>query len=367
MKFCRLNRSIQWMAPVLLTAAVGAAAHADGLQDAMIEVGDRDARSGLASLTDFDDGEEVPPAPSLEDGAGESPCGPLDPDCRRRLLSLMAGNVNFLQPRVDGGVRFGHGGADAAVRFSMDLLNVDAMIGDLGALAFEAIYVPDAGGVRLRFTLADAEVLFFCTDFETGKIKAPLVGWVKYDCRPDAVIGIGGKVTEIQWDTNTGRVAARWLELQMVANLLANGNGFEYLQRRLNVFAGGSFETVWPGDVPGVADGDADVIGRLKLGVMGMIRSDDARIEVRGFAAYRPSVTDFSDFAIEAKTEFLYHLLFSDTVVGSLGLDAQYSYWTDPSRSIGEFASDRDRHSAYVGALFRLTFGGLGIPLNRRP
>lgn len=350
MKTWSLIHSSTRLVPVALGLALAApVAHG---QEAMIEVG-----PSAPTLA------EIAPADAVRDD--ESPCGPLDPDCRRRLLSLLAGNLNVLQPRVDAGVRFGHGAADAAVRFQVSLADIDAMIGDISVLPFEAIYLHERGGFRLRFTLADAEVLFLCNDFDSGKYKAPLLGWLQYDCRPDEVIGIGGKITEIQWDQETGRVAARWLELQAVANLLANGNSFDYLRRRLVAFAGASFETVWPGSTPGAPDVDADVIGRLKFGVMGMIRSENNRFEARGYAAYRPSVTSFSDFAIEAKTEFLYHLLFSDQIVASVGLDGRYSYWGEPSHSIGAFTSDRDRHSAYVGALFRMTFGNLGVPLSR--
>ena len=47
--------------------------------------------------------------------------------------------------------------------------------------------------------------------------------------------------------------------------------------------------------------------------------------------------------------------------MADIGLDTDYSHWSNPSRSIGDFASDRDRDSIYIGAMFGLTFGTFGF------
>jgi len=289
------------------------------------------------------------------------PCGYFDPDCRRKIGAILSG-IHLLIPDAETGVRFGHGEADAAVRVGLDVASVDAPAGDLSAIVFEALYLPDAGGFRIRFSLAESQVLFFCRapeDPETGKRKwIPPIMSLLSDCEEEGFLGLGGNILEMQGDTGTGRFGARWLELNLVLNALNNANSLAYLQNRLNFFTGFAVDTVWRKDTPGAPSPDAESALRMNLGMMGMIRTNNNRFEMRAFAAYRPDMTDWSDFAVEAKTELLYHLLFGEkkNMLGSVGLSTEYSYWSKPENSIGEFASDRDQHSAYVGALFRFTF-----------
>jgi hypothetical protein len=292
------------------------------------------------------------PAPLEESTASSNgPCGQFDPDCRKRLARILTG-VHFGQVQVEGGIRYGQGGADGAVRFNVTGASIDVPIGDLDVLTFDAIYVPDAGGFRIRFALAQSEVLFFCKD-EEGNTHPPLVG-IAQNCQPEGMIGIGGSILENQRDGDTGRWAARWAELNFVLNFLRNGNSLEYLHRRLNLFLGASVDTVFPGSTPGA--GGTETMPRLNMGISGMLRTQNNRWEIRGYAGYRPNVIAWDDWAVEARAQVMYHLLLSRNIMATIGLDTQYSHWSRPWHSMGPFASDRDRDSVFVGLLFGVTF-----------
>jgi hypothetical protein len=286
------------------------------------------------------------------DGGGSSLCGPFDPECARRLARILSG-IHVLPLKVEGGVRFGENQAQGAVSFSANVVSMDASAGDARVLMFEATYLPEAGGLRVRFTLADTDVLFFCKD-DDGVTHPPLAGLFA-NCRPDGAYGIGGTVGQLQWDSATHRLAARWAEVNAVLNLLQNGNGLDYLKRRLNAFAGASLDTVWYNHTPNT-DGNAHTALRGNVGIMGMLRSDNNHWEIRGLAGYRPNVTDWSDYSIEARTEIMYHVLFSANTMADIGLDGQFQYNSVPANSMGQFVSDRERVSAYLGAMFGITF-----------
>jgi hypothetical protein len=293
--------------------------------------------------------------PPADQRAGSDVCGPFDPDCSRRLARLLS-SIQIAPIRMEGGVRYGENGTNGAVKFSTEVVGMDVPVGDIHALMFDAIYLPDAGGFRLRFTLADSDVLFFCKD-EDGKTHAPLAGLFAA-CKPEGWIGLGGKVSDIQWDAKTKRVMARWAEVNAVFNFLRNGNGLDYLKKRLNAYAGLSADTIWYGSTPGAPAGDdRHTLARANVGISGMLRSDNNHFEIRGLAGYRPNITDWNDYTIEARTQVLYHLLLNKSIMGDIGIDAQYQYNTVPAHSMGDFASDRERHSAYVGAIFGLTWG----------
>jgi hypothetical protein len=279
-------------------------------------------------------------------------CGVADPTCSKRILWILNG-IHVGATEVDGGVRFGDGKADAAIRVSASGVSADAQIGDLEALAFEAVYVPEAGGVRVRFTLADSDVLFFCKDDE-GTNHPPLLAFF-YNCEPTGVIGLGGTLAELQWDEATHRFGARWAEVNFVLNFLRNGNGMDYLKKRLLAYAGTSLDTVWGSGTPGAND-ETDTMLRLNLGIMGMIRSENNRWEIRALAGYRPNVTDWSDVGFEAKTQILYHLLFNRSALGTVGLEGGFSHWGVPWHSIDSFASDRDRNNFFLRLMFSVVF-----------
>lgn len=292
-----------------------------------------------------------------------SGCGAFDPDCRRRLARILGG-VQIVPIEVTGGFRIDEGGPSGAVRFGLNVGAVDVPVGDLRVLPFEAIYIPEAGGFRIRVSLVDSQVLFFCKDennpdsgVSLGLFKA-LMG-TPPNCRPDGIVGVGGSVANINWDTATKRVAARWAEINLVLNMFANGNGSDYLRKHLNAFIGASVDTVWLGNTPNTSGG-VDTMARLNVGIQGMVRSDDNHWELRGAVAYRPNVIAWDDYAIEVKAQVMYHFLFNQSLMGTVGLDAEYQRWSVPSHSIGSFASDRERDSFFIGLMFGITWRGPG-------
>lgn len=280
-------------------------------------------------------------------------CGQYDPDCSKRLLRILSG-IHLAPVEVVGGGRFGDDSKGAVIEFSTDGVSVDAQAGNLEVIGFEAVWIPQAGGFRIRFTLAESEVLFFCKDKESGETSPPLVGLFQ-NCSPDAQWGVGGKVLDWQHDFSTGRDALRWLELNVVYNFLKNGNGMDYLRKRLSAYAGLSFDSVGYGSTPNAPDPRGwDSALRGNFGISGLIRTKDAKWEIRGFAGFRPNVIQWDDYAIESRLQVMYHLLLGDEMEGRVGVDASYSHWSTPSRSFGTFASDRDRDTAFVGLLFGL-------------
>jgi hypothetical protein len=222
---------------------------------------------------------------------------------------------------------------------------------------FDAMYLPGSSGFRVRFTLADTEVLFMCND-QDGNATAPLAT-ILTDCKPGgafAYVGGGAQLAQIQWDVATQRLAARWGEIHAVLNLLGNANSESYLKARLQAYMGVSLDTVWYGTTPGT-DGGSHTMPRGNFGISGMLRSDDNHWELRGMAGLRPNVTSpLSDFSVEARAQALYHFLVSPTTLMNVGLDGQYQYNSVPANSMGDFVSDRDKNSAYLGAVLGFTF-----------
>lgn len=285
--------------------------------------------------------------------ASKMNCGETDPDCSRRLLFIMNG-IHIGQTQVDAGYRFGNSEADVAIGFKAKVLSIDSSIGDLAAIPFEATYFPELGGVRVRIALVDADVLFFCKD-QSGKTHLPLMGLFQ-DCQPTAFLGLGATVLENQWDSDTGRDAMRWAEINLVLSFLRNGNSFDYLHHRLSAFAGASLDTVWPDSTPG-ALGGRSTTARLNFGVMGMLRSQSNKLEIRGYAGYRPSVTDFTDSGYEAKVDLMYHLLFSNKrTLGTVGLEGGATQWNQPWKSMGSVASATDPRTYFLRVMFRMIF-----------
>ena len=282
-------------------------------------------------------------------------CGPFDPKCRDHLQTILSA-IHVLPVNVEGGVTFGGAGANGAVKFSTKVLGVDYESGDLSALIFDAMYLPAEGGFRVRFTLADTEVLFMCKNAQ-GDVIAPIQTLLE-DCTPGgafAYVGAGAKLAQIQWDTATQRIAARWGEINAVLNLLGNANDESYLKAHLQAYMGASLDTIWYGNTPGTSGGSA-TMPRGNFGITGMIRSDDNHWEVRGMAGIRPNLASIQDYSVEARGEALYHLLLSPTTMMNIGLDGQYQYNSVPANSMGDFVSDRDRNSAYLGAVLGFVF-----------
>jgi hypothetical protein len=197
--------------------------------------------------------------------------------------------------------------------------------------------------------------MFFCRDKDAdGKRRLPFEG-LFYNCEPTEMIGLGATVLDGQWDSDTGRNAVRWAEINAVLNFLRNGNGMDYLQRRLSAYAGASLDTVWPDRTPG-APGGGHTDLRLNFGIMGMLRSESNRLEIRGYAGYRPAVADLSDSAYEARAQLMYHLLLGRRAMGTVGLELGADRWETPWKSIGPFASDTERTAYYLRLMFRMIF-----------
>ena len=92
------------------------------------------------------------------------------------------------------------------------------------------------------------------------------------------------------------------------------------------------------------------------MGITGMFRTDNNKFEIRGYAGYRPNIVDWTDFQVEARFEAMYNFLFNRDFLGQVGLTADYTYASVPWHTIDQWASDRDQHTAFVGAMFRLMF-----------
>jgi YD repeat-containing protein len=292
----------------------------------------------------------VPPLPVPHDP--NAPCGNPWQGCRRRMIEVITG-VNLAQVEVDGGVRFGNRGVDGAVRVRIEGVDVDDVFGDARILPIEAIYVPGERGMRLRVSLAESDVLFFCSAESDGSLQAPVAGHFFHGCRPTGVIGVGGRITEVQWDTEAQRVAARWAEINFVVNLLGNGNAAEYLNRRLTAFLGMSADSIFPGPNDPIGT-DSRHMARMNLGITGMFRTDDNNWEFRGYAGYRPNVAAWDDYAIEVRASVLRNLLLGDRVVGSIGAEASYTRWSVPGNSMGAFTSLTDTDTGFIGLIFGL-------------
>ena len=273
-------------------------------------------------------------------------CGQDDPDCRMALERVFS-SIRLAEPTVEAGVRFGQSGANAAVRISLEAATWDLHLGDIGILVFDADFLPDAGGFRLRITALDSEALFFCplTPEEGGGTAAPLAAITK-SCRPDGVWALGGKLIEYQQDFGRSRWNARWLEINALANLLRNAFSRSYIREHILLHAGLSAES-------GAGEAMAGYFAlRGNLGISGVFRTENQRFELRAYAGYRPNLIEWNDWAAEVRFEAMVNFLLSPRVVASLGLKAEYSHWSMPERSIGNTASGVDPDTGFVGLLF---------------
>jgi hypothetical protein len=270
----------------------------------------------------------------------------MDPDCRYQLERIFSG-IRLAEPVVEAGVRFGQSGADAAVRISIAAATMDLPLGDLGILVFDANYLPGAGGFRLRITALESEALFFCPveASDGGGIAPPLAG-IQRSCRPEGVWAIGGRLIEYQQDFEQSRWNVRWLEINALANLLRNAFSRDYIKRHILMHAGFSLDS-------GGGQALRDYFAlRGNLGISGVFRTDNQRFELRAYAGYRPNLVEWDDWAAEVRFSAMVNFLLAREVVASLGLTAEYSHWSRPGRSFGNFASGIDTDSGFVGLLF---------------
>lgn len=305
---------------------------------------------------------ELGPEPKRPGGINNI-CGPQDPDCRGTLRVLLTNGGDF-PIEVTEGMTFGPSGVSGtAVKFKTHWAGVDRMSGDGRAIVVDAIYLSE-GEFRVRLTLAETQAVFYCKD-RSGNTVSPVKTVIKGSkvCVPEpngafATFGAGGKFVQVQWDVISGRVAARWLEIQGILNLLGNANTSKYLQSRLQAYAGVSLDTIWYGDTPGVEPerGGASIFPRGSFGISAMFRPKSNHWEIQGLAGVRQNLIDSSDFTFESRVQALYHVLLTRQNLMKIGAEAQYLYNTVPSHSMGDFASDRERSAAYAGFVLGFVF-----------
>ncbi|HTL12474.1 MAG TPA: hypothetical protein VL588_08310 [Bdellovibrionota bacterium] len=302
----------------------------------------------LIEISDINPGTADQPTPAADSSVL---CGGIvDPHCEQQVENLIKG-MRLLHPSIEGGVEFSNGLAGGAIRFGMDVVGLNTPTGDLELIRFAALYLPDAGGVRLRIKLAETEAQFFCKDADSGESHAPFTAMFNH-CVPEGMVGVSGELLDFQWDIQSSRLMARWLEANVVMNFLNNSNSEQYLGAHLMGFLGASLDTGF--NVPG--ESGVAVMPRLNMGVTGTLRTLNNHLQIEGYAGFRPNMADFSDYGLEGDVKVLYNFLFSPNVMGQVGVHASASYWSVPSHSIGEFASDHDAESIYVGGLFQLLF-----------
>lgn len=317
-------------------------------------VGLADETSGPATPAPATGGIQIGTNPSgsqNDDISDRSNCGANDQDCRIRLGEVLNNSILLAPILIEGGVRFGDNNLNGAVRFRVPLVELNFQQGDLSAFAFDAVYLPEAGGFRLRFTTLESEALFFCKD-DAGNWHAPLATLFIDSCTPTGFVGAGGAIMQVQWDQVRDRFAARWADIHLVLNLLRNSNGREYLNRHVNFMVGGSAEFFRNG-------GERRNMARAKFAISGMVLSRNNHWELNAYAGYRPNVAAWDNFGIETRAQVLYHLMMGQQIAGTIGITAEYNYWSRPEFSMGNFTSDEEKQSAYVGLLFGARFDGV--------
>jgi hypothetical protein len=277
-------------------------------------------------------------------------CGPRDPDCSFRLGRILPG-THYAPLQMMGGVRIGGNGANGAAAFRATAVNARIRsVGEGNALTVDAIYVPDAGGFRIRFTALDLDVAYFCKHPD-GSTGIPFSGLFS-ECEPTPVLGLSGTVGRVLHDADTGRTGVRWGEINLVLNLLANAGTLEGMKTRVQAIVGGTVDTFTGG-------GSNGTVGRLNLALSAVLVSQDNHWELRGLAGFRPQATDWDNYTAEARLQLMYHLMLSNNFMASLGVDTMASRNTHPNQSglnFNPFDSDRERDGMYVGALFSIPF-----------
>lgn len=277
-------------------------------------------------------------------------------------MSFLTSTNPAFPVRLEGGARLGWSDdqslgvkARSSVRLSSQLIQLKRKGGDLSVLPFEVILIPNSEQFRIRFKLAETDVTFICGRKDGQGGVAPFVSLFSEGmCRPDALFGVSAQVMEFQMDTfSTHRIAMRLAEVRGVINLLGNGMATNFLKRQLLLSGGGSWDAI----IPNRADANlAGHVARMVLGVQGVWISDESNWEVRGVANLRPSLTDGSDWASEVRGQIIHRFELGENFLGEVGGTAQYSFWSIPGRSLGTYASDRDQHTLFLGALLGLHY-----------
>ncbi len=254
-------------------------------------------------------------------------------------LEIHQRRLHVGEVQIDSGFVKTQDGSGTDVRIQTSLASFDNTFGDAKTLYLQWTYLADQKGYRVHFGLEDSQVLFFCTTSNGTSLS-----FLKFmsDCKP-STFAVGGKVLDVQVDTNTSRWAVRWAELTGVINALQNGNDDSYQHKRLNFLGGASIDTIFPGNT---------TVTRLNAGMIGMIRSRDNHWELRGQFNYRPNVGNMADYAIEAKASAGYNFMMGPSAFATIAATSEYAHWSMPWHSIGDFTSDTATDTVYTGLLF---------------
>lgn len=296
-------------------------------------------------------------------------CNDTTVGCDHSILRILS-NITFFRSQITGGMALAQNSTNTlggfAGRLRIDAISTDSPIGDIHAGRFDVIYLPhglsqsgsstnDGPGIRINFILGQTLVGFFCTDAE-NHLRPPFAGRSLHYCTPDAHWGIGGLFAQMQYDPQTGRFAGRWAQFNGVLNFFGNGHGSAYVKRHLNLILGASVDTVWPDGLHSQSDTDL----RAVAGLSGVVRTEDSHWDFAADFFFRPSIVGtsgtFQNLGLSAHAQISRNFLMSDSTVGTLGLAADLSYCDQPGACIEPFATDSDKLSVYVGAVFGVTF-----------
>ncbi len=178
----------------------------------------------------FSDGAGSGESPTgvLTDNGGFNPPGCETSDCRDIYTGFQI-SPNFAFPvRVESGVRVTQGGAHPVVKVGASVLSIqNSKAGDLTVVPLEVTTIPGSQNLRIRFSLAESDVLLFCKRKGTGKQEGPGAGWLDSDENPTCEVerwAIGGQLVHGQYDVLEQRFGARWAEIKGIINFFTNGN-----------------------------------------------------------------------------------------------------------------------------------------------
>lgn len=310
--------------------------------------------AGLLSISAFADGKITRKGKLWRKAASSLARDCSDPSsyCGVELLRLISA-VNYANINIGGGWMgtegLGEGFTNGALSFArFDLLSGDLPIGDFNIGRFEAIFLPDSKGTRLRFSLAGSETFFLCKD-HSGQTHLPGIGHLRNFCKPESNLGIGGQIVNIEWDQDTGRFGGKWAQFNFVLNLFGAPQSMEYLRSHLNAIVGADFETATPSQEP------TEYFSRGLLGLSGLIRSGDGHWEGSAKLGFRPviigTVESLKDFGLTGEAALFYRIQSSVSRVITAGLQFKGDYWTNPTTSFGAISNDRDTSGVYMGLM----------------
>ena len=158
-------------------------------------------------------------------------------ECQRVMAKVLSG-YSYARGHVLGGLAVDpEAGFDQPV--GLATLHVSAISAALpgGELAVGTLdgVLGNVGTRRLRLTLVEAQDLFFCSDAQSGALRAPLFGMFSYACRPTALAALDVSLATLQWDVATKRMMVEWVHLGPALELLGNGFAYAHVLRSLTL------------------------------------------------------------------------------------------------------------------------------------